>query len=72
MDVKRVGNATISGGNYDGMIPIDEADVADKSLIQDVVNDFALVERAFRQTLHCSSLGWNKSSRSLHAAFSYT
>src|ERR1700720_3215763 len=69
MNVKHVCNATIGGGNYDRLTIRDEAYMADKSLIQDVVDDFALIERAFRQTLQCGSFGSNKCS---HSVMSYS
>src|ERR1700745_393031 len=71
MNIKYISDAAIGGGNHYRMMRIDEAYVADKSLIQDVVDDFAFVEGAFWQTLQCSSLGRAKFCCSLHFIFSY-
>ena len=57
MDVQRIADTAVAGGDHEGLAVLRETDVADEAFIENFVGCLAVVDAAFVLANHTGALG---------------
>ena len=65
MKIEAVADARVVGGDDEGLGIDNEADVADKSFVENFIDGFGVIFAAVGQTTHSGALGWSDGSHGM-------